>query len=143
MSKLALAVGVLLIAAGSITYHRYRSIDWFAPPPRKPDPVAQARAEAIRNIDFHYSLRKSGIGTPMRIDVVLTNNGAHDVRGIDIACEHRGADGARLDVNRAIYWGAVKVSETLKINDLDMGLVRVQSASVHCYVKDLDVLKTP
>ncbi|MFN7085114.1 MAG: hypothetical protein ACK4N4_00635 [Burkholderiales bacterium] len=143
MSKLALVVGVLLIVAGSITYHRYRSVEWFAPPPREPDPAVQARAAAIRDIDFHYSWRPSGIGTPMRIDVVLTNNGAHDVRGIDIACEHRSASGARLDVNRAIYWGVVKTSETLKINDLDMGLVRVQAASAHCYVKDLEVLKTP
>ncbi len=143
VSTLALIVGVILVIAGSVTYHRYQGTDWFSPLPRKPNPVAEARAEAIRYIDFKYSWNKSGIGTPMRMDVTLTNRGEFDVMSIMIVCEHRSPAGAVLDANSGIYWGTVKALETIKINNLDLGLIRVDAPAVDCRVKDLAVLEKP
>lgn len=140
VSKPALMLGVLLIALGWISLQRYQGTSWNAPPPPPPDPAAEARAEAIRHLDFSFSWIKGSVGKPMLIDVKLSNKGARDVKDITIACEHIIDNKGGVVINRRILYETVKASETRTFPRFDMGYLAVDTPQTRCRVADLIVL---
>ncbi len=139
VSKLALMLGVLLIALGWISVQHYQGTGWNAPPPPKPDPAAEAKAEAIRNLDFSFSWTKGSVGKPMLIDVILINKGARDVKDILIVCEHILDNKVDPVKNRSILYEAVKASETRTFPRFDMGYLAIDTPRTRCRVADLIV----
>ncbi len=134
---LAIALACLLIVVGLITYQRNSPPDK-AGPSRPSDPAAQARAEAISNLDFGFTWTKSRPGSRMVIAVTVVNKGARDVKDILVVCEHRSGAGKLLDTNQGIAWGVViNASDTRYIDRFDIGPLRVEPEKTSCYVKDL------
>ena len=139
ISKLALALGALLIVFGLTTYHRVIG-PVVSPPPPKSDPAAEVRAEAIKDLDFSFSWVKGSVGMPMLIDVILTNKGAHPVKDIIVVCEHILDDKVDPVINRRILYATVKASETRTFPRFDMGYLPIDTPRTRCYVKDVIVL---
>ncbi len=139
VSKLAIALACLLVVVGLITYHRDRSLDETAPP-RPIDPAAQARAEAIRNLDFNFSWTKGKPGSVMFIDITLANTGARDVKDLVIVCEHILDSGIVPVNNRSILYATIKASETKTFLRFDMGYLPVDTPKTRCHVENLIVL---
>ncbi|MBX9811199.1 MAG: hypothetical protein K2Y16_06245 [Burkholderiales bacterium] len=139
VSQVALALGALLIVFGLITFHRYGGPGGNAPPP-KSDPAAEAKAEAISNLDFSFSWTKGKPGSVMFIDITLTNTGARDVKDLVIVCEHILDSGIVPVKNRSILYETIKASETKTFPRFNMGYLPGDTPTTRCHVEDLIVL---
>jgi hypothetical protein len=72
-----------------------------------------------------------------RINFILTNKGAHDLHGIEIACDFVGADGVVKGQTRSVLRQVVRARTQKTVHDFDIGTMRFDSHSVSCFVSDL------
>ena len=132
VSKLALALGALLIALGLISLNRNQP----EPPPADPEP------DAIKNLYFDYRYAtQGGPGSSMYIDyVIFTNKGRHDVKDIVFACEQISESGTLVGTYTAVVPQTVRASKAIRVEQLYLGVIDRPWQRIRCHVRDLKIV---
>jgi hypothetical protein len=82
---------------------------------------------------------KGGFDNVMILNTTLVNGSDHDVKDVEITCDHFSNSGTKIDSNKRTIYEIVKAGKSRRVNDFNMGIIHSQAASTNCSVTDLVV----
>ena len=86
-----------------------------------------------------YSWSKTAGGSLMKADFTIRNNGATDIKDIEIICEHQGPSGTKIDSNTRTIFEIVPAGKTRTFKSFDMGFIHSQAVSTSCRIKKISI----
>lgn len=95
---------------------------------------------ALQNLGFDFEWGKTGFDSVMEINMTIKNNGTKDIKDLTVECVHSSNSGTVVDRNKREVYEVIKVGETKKINNFNMGFIHSQATSSGCSVVDLVVI---
>ena len=84
------------------------------------------------NLDWSWS--KEGFGTVMKVNFVVENLNAFDIKDIKVKCESFGSSGTKIDSNERVIYEVFPSKVKKKVRDFNMGLINSQAAKTNCSV---------
>lgn len=105
-----------------------------APAAPKIDPKDEALSSVkLDKWDWH----KGGFDNIMMLNAKIKNEGARDVKDIEIECTHSSNSGTRIDSNKKVIYEIIKAGKIVSIKEFNMGFVHSQATSSNCRITDL------
>lgn len=105
-----------------------------------PSPAEKARIlrqEALANLDFDFSWRKTAADSIMEATFKVTNNNAFPVKDIDVRCTHSGPSGTVIDRNARVIYEVVPAGESRTFENFNMGFIHSQAVKTGCVIRDI------
>jgi hypothetical protein len=97
------------------------------------------RNQALSQIKLDFTWRKGGFETAMIADFVITNPSPWRVKDLEVACDHFGPSGTKIDSNVRTVYEIVEAKSTKRVKEFNMGFVRSQATKSSCSVTNLVV----
>jgi ribosomal protein L40E len=108
-----------------------------APAPKAVSPRVAAM-EALKVENFKWN---SGVlGNVMLVTFKFKNEGARDVKDIELTCTSSSNSGTVIDKNVRTIYELVKASKSLPVREFNMGFVNSQATATSCDVTGLVLL---
>lgn len=101
---------------------------------------SQAKSQkqsALENVQLDFKWNKSGFGSVMEADFVITNNNSFPIKDIEITCTHFANSGTKIDSNKRTIFEVVSANKSKTMSDFNMGFIHSQAASSSCSISDL------
>jgi ribosomal protein L40E len=108
-----------------------------APAPVKVSPK-DAAIDALKIEGFKWTA--GGFGSIMLISLKFKNEGARDVKDIEVQCDSSSNSGTKIDTNKKTVFELVKAGKSVTIREFNMGFINNQAAATSCRVTDLVLL---
>lgn len=104
-------------------------------------PRIDPKTEALNAVKLDkWGWHKGGFDSIMMLNATIKNDGARDVKDIEIECTHSSNSGTRIDSNKKVIYELVKAGKSVRIKDFSMGFIHSQANSTHCQITDLVLL---
>lgn len=103
--------------------------------PRGPSP----KELALNSTSLNFEWEKSGFGSVMEVNLVITNDGNRDIKDIEIECTHFAKSGTRIDSNTRTIYDIVPAKGKKEFNKFNMGFIHSQVNSSSCAISDLKI----
>lgn len=101
---------------------------------RQPSP----KSVAMSNIELNnLKWSKGGFDSVMEVSVTLVNKGTHNVKDIELTCQHFSNSGTRIDRNKRTVYEILSAGQSKSIKGFNMGFIHSQVARTNCSVTDL------
>lgn len=98
------------------------------------------KTKIAKHLDLKYSWSKSGFGSVMEADFVISNNSDMDVKDLEIQCDHYGKSGTKIDSNNRAIYDQVKAGGKKELKDFNMGFIHEQATTTSCKIIDFGVV---
>ena len=98
------------------------------------------KEQALKDLDFKFDWSKGGFDNIMMIDMTIKNNGTKDIKDFTVECEHSSNSGTKIDSNKRQVYEIIKVGETKKFKEFNMGFIHSQATSSSCGITNLVVM---
>ncbi len=107
-------------------------------PQQSAAPRPNPKAVAISDVELKgLTWTKRGFDNVMVISVTFANNGARNVKDIELTCEHFSNSGTRIGANKRVVYEVVSAGESKAVADFNMGFIHTQATKTRCHVSDL------
>lgn len=104
-------------------------------------PKIDPKQEALNSVKLDkLQWHKGGFDSVMMLSATIKNDGARDVKDIEIECTHYSNSGTRIDSNKRVVFELVQVGKSVRIKDFSMGFIHNQAASTNCQITNLVLL---
>lgn len=104
------------------------------------EPSLSPKEQALKDLDFKFDWSKGGFDNIMMIDMTIKNNGTKDIKDFTVECEHSSNSGTKIDSNKRQVYEIIKVGETKKFKEFNMGFIHSQATSSSCGITNLVVM---
>jgi hypothetical protein len=117
---------------GGLSDSNQGSMDAPAPVVVSPKEAALA-ALKVEGFKWHAG----GFGNIMLISLKFKNEGARDVKDIEVTCNSSSNSGTVIDKNTRTIYELVKAGKSVPVREFNMGFIDNQAAATSCRVTDL------
>ncbi|MGE4350591.1 MAG: zinc ribbon domain-containing protein [Bdellovibrionales bacterium] len=101
----------------------------------KPD----VKSEVRNLLKLDFSWRTEGFGSVMKANFTIHNNGTHNIKDVQIKCEHYANSGTMIDQNTEVIYEVIKANSNRSFQDVNMGFIHNQARSTSCMIEDFRI----
>lgn len=97
----------------------------------------QQTLEQVKLLDFEWY--KEGFGNVMEANFLISNESNHDIKDIEISCNHSGESGTKIDSNSRTIYEVIKSKQKKKVKKFNMGFIHSQAVKSSCKITNLEL----
>lgn len=89
-----------------------------------------------KKMELDFTWRKEGFDNIMNVDLIVKNNSLHDIKDIEIVCNHYSKSGTQIDTNVQKIFEIIRASSSQSFLNFNMGFIHKQAHKSSCHIKD-------